>query len=86
MLEFYTALLVFFSSWPHNDFTPLSRSVTCTFLASPFSTSEMFLEWDIIPLAAALQDLVAQMDVTFEKSARENPCAASNSYQVTIQQ
>jgi len=32
-----------FSSWPHIDITTLGRSVTCTFLASPFFTVEMFL-------------------------------------------
>jgi len=43
MLEFYTIL---FSSWPHSDFTPLSHSVTCTFLASPFLQHRCF--WDRI--------------------------------------
>ena len=33
-----------FSSWPHSDITSLSRSVTCTFLALPFFTAELFLE------------------------------------------
>jgi len=32
-----------FSPWPHIDITPLGRSVTCTFLASPFFTAEMLL-------------------------------------------
>jgi len=32
-------------SWPHSDFTLLSHSVTCTFLALPFFKSEMFLEY-----------------------------------------
>ena len=32
-----------FSSWPHGDIASLSHSVTCTFLASPFFTVEMFL-------------------------------------------
>jgi len=32
-----------FSSWLHIDITPLGRSVTCTFLASSFFTTEMFL-------------------------------------------
>ena len=31
------------SSWPHSDITSLGRSVTCTFLASPFFTAEMLL-------------------------------------------
>ena len=35
------------SSWPHSDITSLGRSVTCTFLASPFFTAEMFLGQDI---------------------------------------
>ena len=35
------------SSWPHIDITPLGRSVTCTFLASPFFTAEMFLGYHI---------------------------------------
>jgi len=35
-----------FSSWPYSDFTPLSRSVTCTFLASPFLHQRCF--WDRI--------------------------------------
>ena len=34
-----------FSSWPHSDITSLSRSVTCTFLALPFFTAELFLEY-----------------------------------------
>jgi len=41
-------LLYPLSSWPLSDFTLLSHSVTCTFLGSPFFTSEMFLEWDLI--------------------------------------
>jgi len=32
-----------FSSWPHGGITSLGRSVTCTFLSSPFFTAEMFL-------------------------------------------
>ena len=32
-----------FPSWPQSDFTSLSRSATCTFLALPFFTAEMFL-------------------------------------------
>jgi len=35
-----------FSSWPHSDITSLGHSVTCTFLAYPFFTAEMF--WDRI--------------------------------------
>jgi len=31
MLEFYTALLVYLSSWPHSDFTPLNCSVPGNF-------------------------------------------------------
>ena len=33
MLVFYA---VWLHSWPHSDITPLSRSVTCTFLGSSF--------------------------------------------------
>jgi len=35
-----------FSSWPHCDITSLGRSVTCTFLASPFLQQTCF--WDRI--------------------------------------
>jgi len=35
-----------FSSLPHSDITSLGCSVTCTFLALPFSTAEVFLGWD----------------------------------------
>ena len=35
-----------FFCWPHSDITSLGRSVTCTFLASPFFTAEIF--WDRI--------------------------------------
>ena len=39
-----------FSSWLHSDITSLSRSATCTFLALPFFTAEMFLGYFIIGL------------------------------------
>jgi len=35
-----------FSSWPHSDITSLGRSVTCTFLSSPFLQQRCF--WDRI--------------------------------------
>jgi len=37
-----------FSSRPHSDITSLGHSVTCTFLASPFFTAEMFLGYPML--------------------------------------
>ena len=37
-----------FSSWPHSDITSLTRSVTCIFLALPFFTAELFLEYTVL--------------------------------------
>jgi len=44
-----------FFSWLHSDITSLGHSVTCTFLASPFFTVEMFLEYkDSLPHTALM--------------------------------
>ena len=44
------------SSWPHGDITSLGRSVTCTFLASPFFTAEMFLGQYILQCSYAITE------------------------------